>query len=96
MVALYLNKQRSILAYGRTTLEEGVIHDGEIINQKDLTQALRLATQQAGFESFDPRKGSLLRAVVSLPESKTYIQIFTFDSKLNLYEKICRFYVGNL
>ncbi|MFA4998427.1 MAG: pilus assembly protein PilM [Candidatus Paceibacterota bacterium] len=85
---LYLSKQRSILAYSRTTIEEGIVREGEIINQKDLTQALRLTSQRAGFQPFDPRKGALIKAIVSLPESKTYVQVFTFDSKINLLEKI--------
>jgi len=85
---LYLNKQKSILAYGRTTIEEGIVRDGEIINQRDLTQALRLTSQRAGFQPFDPRKGSLLRAIVSLPESKIYIQTFTFDSRANLFARV--------
>ena len=85
---LYLSKQRSILAYGRTIIEQGIVRDGEIIKQKALTQALRLTVQRAGFQPFDPRKGPYLRAIVSLPEFKTYIQTFTFDSRANLFEKV--------
>ncbi len=85
---LYLSKQKSILDYGRTIIREGIIRNGEIINQKDLTEAFRLTAQRAGLQPFDPRKGPLLKAIVSLPESKTYIQIFTFDSKTNLFKKV--------
>ncbi|HXK32304.1 MAG TPA: pilus assembly protein PilM, partial [Candidatus Paceibacterota bacterium] len=85
---LYLSKQKSILDYGRTIIREGIIRDGEIMNQKDLTEAFRLTAQRAGLQPFDPRKGPLLKAIVSLPESKTYIQIFTFDSKDNLLKKV--------
>ena len=85
---LYLSKQKSILDYGRTIIREGIIRDGEIMNQKDLTEAFRLTAQRAGLQPFDPRKGPLLKAIVSLPESKTYIQIFTFDSKDNLLKRV--------
>jgi len=85
---LYLSKQKSILAYGRTIIEQGIVRDGEIIKQKALTKALRLTVQRAGFQPFDPRKGPYLRAIVSLPEFKTYIQTFTFNSRDNLFEKV--------
>jgi|GEM_PF-1579609 len=85
---LYLNRQKSIMDYGRTTIRGGIIRDGEIIKQKELTEAFRLTCQQAGLKPFDPRKGLLSKAIVSLPESKTYIQVFAFDSRNNLLKKI--------
>jgi len=85
---LYLTSQRSIQDYGRTVIKEGIVNDGEIINQKELTEAFRLTSHQAGLPPFDPRKGPLSKAIVSLPESKTYIQVFTFDSRTNLLKKV--------
>ena len=85
---LYLSKSGSILAYGRSIIEKGAIQAGIIKNQKALSEAINQAVVQAGFQPFEPRRGSVLRAVASLPEYKTYIQTFAFDSKDNLFEKV--------
>lgn len=85
---LYLSKSGSILSYGRSIIEKGAVQAGIIKNQKALSGAINQAVQQAGFQLFEPRKGSILRAVASLPEYKTYIQTFVFDSKENIFEKV--------
>ena len=85
---LYLSKSGSILAYGRSIIEKGAIQAGIIKNQKALSDAINQAVVQAGFQPFEARRGPVLRAVASLPEYKTYIQTFVFDSKDNLFEKV--------
>ncbi|MDD5013149.1 MAG: Hsp70 family protein [Candidatus Pacebacteria bacterium] len=85
---LYLSKSGSILAYGRSIIEKGAIQAGIIKNQKALSDAINQAVVRAGFQPFEPKRGPVLRAVASLPEYKTYIQTFVFDSKDNLFEKV--------
>jgi hypothetical protein len=38
---LLLNKDREITSYGRSILADGVVQNGEIINQKELSEALK-------------------------------------------------------
>lgn len=85
---LRLNKKLSVLAYGRSTLKEGVIRNGEIKDLKELSTAFKLAVNQAGFKSFKPRQGPILRGIVSVPEYKTNILTFTFKSRENIFEKV--------
>ncbi len=85
---LRLNKKLSILAYGRSVIKEGVVSEGEIKDQKELSLAFKLAVNQAGFKSFRPRRGPILRGIVSVPEYKTNVQVFTFKSRDNIFEKV--------
>ena len=84
---LRLNKKRAILGYGRAIIKEGVVKEGEIKNQKELFEAFNLVVHQAGFPLFKPKKGPILRGIISLPEYKTNVQVFTFKSKENIFEK---------
>jgi len=85
---LRLNKSFSILAYGRSIIKEGVVSEGEIKDPKELSLAFKLTINQAGFKPFRPRQGPILRGIVSVPEYKTNVQTFTFDSKDNIFEKV--------
>ena len=85
---LRLNKKLSVLAYGRSIIKEGVIYEGKIKNPKELSLAFKLAVNQAGFKSFRPRQGPILRGIVSIPEYKTNVQTFTFESRDNIFEKV--------
>ena len=85
---LRLNKNCSILSYGRSVIKEGVVSEGKIKDQKELSQAFKLAVNKAGFRPFKPRSGPILRGVVSIPEYKTNIQTFTFKPEDNIFEKL--------
>jgi len=85
---LRLDKNRSILTYGRTVIKGGVVHEGEIKDQKELSLFFKLAVNQAGFKSFNPRLGPILRGIVSVPEYKTNVQMFIFESRDNIFEKV--------
>ena len=85
---LRLNKNLLILTYGRSVIKEGIISEGKIRNQKELSQAFKLAVNQAGFRSFSPRSGPILRGIVSVPEYKANVQTFTFESRDNIFEKV--------
>lgn len=85
---LRLNKKLSILAHGRSIIKEGIVHEGEIKDQKELSLAFKLALNQAGFKLFRPRLGPILRGIISVPEYKTNVQVFTFKSRDNIFEKV--------
>jgi len=85
---LRLNKKLSIVAYGRSIIKEGIVHEGKIKDQKELSLAFKLAVNQAGFKPFRPRRGHILRGIVSIPEYKTNVQTFTFKSRDNIFEKV--------
>jgi len=85
---LHLNKNRSILSYGRSIIKEGIVREGVIKDQKELSLAFKLAVNQAGFKPFRPKLGPILRGVISVPEFKTNVQVFTFKSKENIFDKV--------
>ena len=85
---LRLNKNLAISAYGRSLMQEDIVRDGEIKNQKDLSQAFKFAVSQAGFKPFKPKKGPIMRGIVSVPEYKTNVQVFVFESRDNIFDKV--------
>jgi len=85
---LRLDNNLSILTCGRSVIKEGVVSEGKIKDQKELSQAFKLSINQAGFKSFRPKSGPILRGIVSIPEYKTNVQMFTFESRDNIFEKV--------
>ncbi len=96
---LLLNKDREITSYGRSILEEGIVQNGEIINQKKLSEILKKTLSETKPEPLEvpehTRKLKKIKlkkkehkAIISLPDSKTYIQVFQFENNKNLYEKV--------
>lgn len=85
---LHLSQKGELLAYGRSILEEGIVQDGIILEQKKLIDILKETLKNARPRPFVLKPGFELMAVISLPESKTYIQYFNFKDKTNLYQKI--------
>jgi type IV pilus assembly protein PilM len=95
---LLLDKDGSITSYGRSILEEGIVSSGDVLDQKRLTDSLRDALRKTKPHPLEipehtmEKKVTLRKknhkAIVSLPEAKTYIHIFEFDDKNNLYAKI--------
>lgn len=96
---LLLDKKGTITSYGRSILDEGIIQNGEILNQKVLSETLKETLQNAKPQPLHvpehtrKKKPIVLqkkdhKAIVSLPDSKTYVQIFTFKDRQNLYKQI--------
>ncbi len=96
---LLLGKDKSITSYNRNILEDNVIENGEIVDQKRLSEILRETLKHAKPQPLDVpeharKKGlSILeprdyRAIISLPDSKTYIQVFSFEKRGDLYNQI--------
>lgn len=75
--ALQLNKKKSIVAYARVTLETGIVRDGEIINKEELVKNLKEL-----LKNLKRTRGTKLKVVFSLPESKVFIHHFEIPSKL--------------
>jgi len=69
---LRLSKSGEVLAYGRVILEEGVVQDGKILKKEQLAKKLKELFLNTKPRPLDPSHAHLY-AVVSLPESKTFI-----------------------
>ena len=95
---LLLNKKGSITSYGRTVIDEGVVENGEIIDQKKLSESLKETLRSTKPQPLDVPEHTRDKAVrlqtkdhkaiVTLPDSKTYVQLFKFKNKSDLYNKI--------
>ncbi len=96
---LLLDKDGTISSYGRSILEEGVVQNGEILNQKLLSKTLRETLENTKpypmevSEHGKKKRGITFqkkehKAIVSLPESKVYVQTFVFENRDNLQTKI--------
>ncbi len=97
---LLLDKDGSVSSYGRSVLEDGVVKNGEILNQKELSEALKETLENTKPTPLNiPEHGKKEKkkigfakkehkAIVSLPESKVYTQTFKFRDRKNLYSNI--------
>lgn len=85
---LRLSKQQGILTYGRSVIKKGVVQEGEIKDQKELSLAFKSAANQARFKPFRPKQGPILRGIVSVPEYQVNVQVFSFKSRENIFEKV--------
>jgi len=95
---LLLDKNGIVNSYGRSTLEKGVVENGEILNQKRLSEAVRETLSNTKPQPLDvpehTRKKSVAikrkehKAIVSLPESRTYVQVFNFENENEIYRQI--------
>ena len=75
---LYLNKKKGVVALSRQVLEPGVLIDGKVKNPRSFSKSLALLLKTAGFPPFQPKKGGVTKAIVSLPSSAVYTLIFRF------------------
>jgi len=79
---LQLNDKKEITAYSRLVLEGGIVRDGAIVDRARLSAKLKEALSVARPQSlFEDRKKNAF--VFSLPESKTFIHIFTLPQTLS-------------
>lgn len=95
---LLLDKDGSVVSYGRSILDEGIIFRGEVLESKKLTDALKKGLSTTKPHPLDipehtrKQKVSLKKknhkAIVSLPEAKTYVYLFSFPDRSNIYSKI--------
>ena len=96
---LFLDRSRTVTSQGRAILNEGVVENGEIIDQKKLSEKLKETLKRTKPIPLDipehARKRGFLellerkhKVIVSLPDSKTYIQTFSFDNQINIHKKV--------
>jgi type IV pilus assembly protein PilM len=95
---MLLNTDGLVTSYGRFILEDGIIYNGEILNQKKLSESLKEALRKTKPLPLEipehARKKKIQlkkknhKAIIALPESKTYVQLFEFSEKGNVYDKI--------
>jgi type IV pilus assembly protein PilM len=67
----------SVITYGRTELEGGIVENGRIVNQAVLAEKIKKLLKEV-----KPKKVSTNKVVLSLPESQVYVKCFTVDSAL--------------
>jgi type IV pilus assembly protein PilM len=85
---MQLSRSGKITAYGRAVLEPGIVEEGNIIEQKKLIDILTNVLKETKPFPLIADEINELKAIVSLPESKIYIQYFTFETKDNLFNNI--------
>ena len=68
----------SIENYGRVELPEGIIKDGRILDEKALTERIKLLLQNV-----KPRHVSTNKVILSLPESQVFIHHFVLNTILS-------------
>lgn len=71
---LQLSSKGKIKAFGRKTIEEGIVKDGFVINKKKLIEKIKEVIDQA-----DIREN---RVILSLPESKVFTHLFQLPKNL--------------
>ncbi len=74
--------------FGRSLLEEGVVYNGEIKDEKKLKKALADTLQKTKLASLKKQKETRVKAILSLPESKVFIQHFKAQEDENILEKV--------
>lgn len=85
---IYLTKRKKILAFSRETLKPGILVNGKVEEPKLFSQVLKELLQKAGFPPFQPRKGPVLKAVISLPNSIVYPLIFDSENYNTLLKEV--------
>jgi type IV pilus assembly protein PilM len=96
---LLLDRDGAVSSYGRSVLESDVVNNGEIINQKKLSEALKRTLESTkpnplNVPEYTTKNKKVKfskkehKAIVSLPESKIYTQVFKFKNRADLYKKI--------
>ncbi len=69
-----INKQRGINFYGKKELREGVVYNGEIKQKKELEESFLDLLKNTKPKPLKVEKNKRIKAVVSLPESKVFVQ----------------------
>jgi type IV pilus assembly protein PilM len=96
---LLLDKDGAVASYGRSILEDGVVNNGDILNQKKLSEALKKTLEgtkphplNIPEHTTEKKKVRFAKkehkAIVSLPESKIYTQVFKFKNKSDIYKRV--------
>ncbi len=96
---MLLKNNGAIASYGRTIIGEGAVKNGKIMNPKGLSKAFKETLKKSkpqpldipGFTIKEKKikfRRKFHKAIISLPDSKTYIQTFELDNKRNLYGQI--------
>ncbi len=67
----------SVVTYGRTEIEEGVINNGQIVKPTVLAEEIKKLLKSA-----KPKKVSTNKVIISLPESQVFVKCLTVDAKL--------------
>jgi type IV pilus assembly protein PilM len=69
-----INKQKTVLFWGRTLLEQGVVYNGEIRDEKKLREKVVELLKKTKPNPIKIEKDRRMKVIFSLPESKIFIQ----------------------
>ena len=85
---LHLSKDKKVVAFSRQILKPGILVDGKVKDPKSFSAALSSLLKNAGFPTFQPKKGAVTKAVVSLPDSAVYTMVFRFENPEKLFKQV--------
>jgi type IV pilus assembly protein PilM len=85
---LHLNKKGGVVAFSRQVLKPGVLVDGKVKNPRFFSESLTRLLKIAGFPPFQPKKGAVVKAVISLPSSAVYTLVFRLKSHRDLFREV--------
>ncbi len=74
--------------FGRSLLKEGVVYNGEIKDEEELKKVLTDTLQKTKPACLKKQKESRIKGILSLPESKVFIQQFKIEEGENVLEKV--------
>ncbi len=84
-----LNNRMEIISHGRAILDDGIINNGKILNQKKLIDILnKMLGETKPFPIIYGENKKEIEGIVSIPDSQAYIEHFTFENNDDLYEKV--------
>ncbi len=84
---LCVSKKGMLISYGRSILEEGIVYNGEIRDKGKLEKAIMETFKNAKPDLLEKKKKSRMKAIITLPYSKTFIHQFKVGKDENILEK---------
>ena len=85
---LGLDPEKNIKVYGRAVLEDGIVENGNIKDAKKLGEVFQKTLENVKPEPLKKKNNGRIKAVFSLPESRTFIKELEFYSRHDLEENI--------
>jgi len=85
---LGLDPEKNIKVYGRAVLEDGIVENGNIKDAKKLGEVFQKTLENIKPEPLKKKNNGRIKAVFSLPESRTFIKELEFYSRHDLEENI--------
>ena len=85
---LCANNQGNLISSGRAKLEEGVVYNGDIRDKEKLRKVVLDIFKKAKPFPIEKKNNMRIKAMISLPESKIFLQQFRVGKNDNIFEKV--------